>query len=265
MDDKNVQKSGVKDKDALPYWLHVQLNFNSGPDLGMVKRLRKKTTVLGRSDCDIIISDPAASKNHVEISYEKDELILRDMGSENGTVLDNGQVFEAVLENLDTFVIGDTAIQVTILKDVEAEEVIDPPEGAIMVDSKIVADTTLKGSAISGKDSLMDPLPKGVNASLLVAIGPDTGQRFKIKKRGTIIGRADADMILSDPRISRRHASIEFLKKNKIILKDLRSTNGTYLSRRRITIANLKGGESIQAGDTVINFLVSTDSSSDGY
>jgi pSer/pThr/pTyr-binding forkhead associated (FHA) protein len=184
--------------------------------------------------------------------------VLRDMGSTNGTLLNGGQVWEASLGNLDELTIGETVIQVMILEEAKegAEEESAVPEADQEISSP-GTDTTRPQKARVEPDPLAEPLPGGVKAVLQVAGGPDAGTRFEIQRRATLIGRAGADLNLQDPDASRKHCSIEFIGRNKVILKDLRSRNGTCLNHRRITVANLKNGDAIQIGSTLLNFFIS--------
>jgi pSer/pThr/pTyr-binding forkhead associated (FHA) protein len=259
MNDTDIKNSGFDGEEGLPAGFHVQLTFISGPERGMVKTLWKKSTLLGRTDSDIIITDSASSKQHVQILYENNELLVRDLDSTNGTLLNGGRIWEAVIRNLDELTIGETVIQVSVLEDAagEAATASEAVQEEVLVDSDTATDTTRPRLAKVGKDPLEGPLPEGVKASLQVVVGSDTGLRYQIKKRATVIGREGADVGLNDPDVSRKHASIEFLTRDRIILKDLRSTNGTCLNQRRISVADLKNGDAIQAGGAVINFFVS--------
>jgi len=258
MSDTGIIKDKDKKGEVLPAGFHVQLAFKTGPDRGLVKKLEKKDTVLGRSESDIIISDPAASKQHARISMENGELVIRDLNSTNGILLNGGRIWEAVLKNLDELTIGETVIQVTIIEEAdtgpktEAEEPKD-----LIIESVPVTETTRPQPARLSADPMEGPLPAGVKAVLQVAAGPDAGLRFEIKNKVTLIGRAGADLTLQDLDVSRKHASIEFIAKDKVILKDLRSRNGTHLNQRRITVATLKNGDAFKVGATVINFFIS--------
>ena len=53
---------------------------------------------IGRApDCDLIISEPAVSKHHVEVRWQDGAWQLRDVGSRNGTYLDGVRIQEARL------------------------------------------------------------------------------------------------------------------------------------------------------------------------
>jgi len=68
-----------------------------------------------------------------------------------------------------------------------------------------------------------------------------------INKNPFIIGRReDCDLSLPSQKISRRHTEI-FLKGSSLMLKDLESTNGTFLNDKKIT------GETIISSGDVLN------------
>lgn len=70
-----------------------------------------------------------------------------------------------------------------------------------------------------------------------------------------IIGRdpAQCDIVLDDPRVSRKHCSI-FKVNSTYILQDLGSRNGTILEREKISRATLVDKAVIKIGKTVMEF-----------
>ncbi|KRB37025.1 UNVERIFIED_CONTAM: DUF3662 and FHA domain-containing protein [Microbacterium sp. SLM126] len=73
--------------------------------------LVKGRTVIGRgSDADITISDAGTSRRHVEILWDGERAMVRDLKSTNGTTLDGRKVGEAALPPDSTVTIGRTDI-----------------------------------------------------------------------------------------------------------------------------------------------------------
>ena len=71
----------------------------------------KSRTVIGRgSDADITISDSGTSRKHVEILWDGERAMVRDMQSTNGTMLNGRKVTEAALAPDSTVTIGRTDI-----------------------------------------------------------------------------------------------------------------------------------------------------------
>ena len=69
-----------------------------------------------------------------------------------------------------------------------------------------------------------------------------------------VLGRAeDTDLTLSSGDVSRHHAAVVF-QKDKYIIEDLSSTNGTYVNGRLITQHALRPGDEITIGDHSILF-----------
>ncbi len=92
------------------------LTFLSGPVLGKEIPLVHRQLTFGRgSDCDIMIADPSVSRKHLQIcctkvlkSGEKPALkvVLRDLGSRNGTLVNYASVRRAVLKPGDKILLG---------------------------------------------------------------------------------------------------------------------------------------------------------------
>jgi pSer/pThr/pTyr-binding forkhead associated (FHA) protein len=78
---------------------------------------------------------------------------------------------------------------------------------------------------------------------------------FLLTGKEKIIGRdpAQCDIVLDDPRISRKHCSI-FKVNSTYILQDLGSRNGTILEREKISRATLVDKSLIKLGKVVLEF-----------
>jgi hypothetical protein len=68
--------------------------------------------VIGRlSGSEVEIQDPGASRRHAEIRRDGDEYLVVDLGSTNGTLLNDAPVSEATLEDGDRITIGRTVLE----------------------------------------------------------------------------------------------------------------------------------------------------------
>lgn len=68
---------------------------------------------------------------------------------------------------------------------------------------------------------------------------------------GTTIGRAECDVELNDPDVSRRHAVVRQVD-DGLAIEDLGSTNGTFVNDRRIGgIVQVTEGDRIRFGNTI--------------
>lgn len=66
-----------------------------------------------------------------------------------------------------------------------------------------------------------------------------------------VLGRKDADIIINDPMVSKRHAAIQCVN-GRLVLIDLHSTNGTTLNGEPVTQRELKQGDRIGLGQTLL-------------
>jgi hypothetical protein len=94
-------------------------------------------------------------------------------------------------------------------------------------------------------------LPEGKRVSLAAVTGPRKGVAFPFASPKLLIGRAGggggADVELDDPDVSRKHALVE-CHGTRIVLQDLRSTNGTFVGVDRVESRELKDGEEFRVG-----------------
>lgn len=97
--------------------------------------------------------------------------------------------------------------------------------------------------------------PKRDQAYLIVLAGSMMGEMFKVGRERTIIGRGQrADIRMLDDGISREHCEI-VAENEKLVLRDLNSTNGTYCKGVRVTRHELVDGDKILVGSsTVLKF-----------
>jgi predicted Zn finger-like uncharacterized protein len=126
------------------------------------------------------------------------------------------------------------------------------PEG--LPTKKAAADAP---GAATGRDLLKQvvELPKDKRFSLAVIQGPATGHIYPVTKSRTTIGRTGADINVDDPEASRQHASLEVLG-DHAILRDLGSTNGTYVEADRIEQQVLNNQMEFRIGSHVLMFIV---------
>lgn len=74
--------------------------------------LDKDVVTVGRlPECDVVLSDPGASRRHAEIRRTDGQFVLSDLGSTNGTLVNESPVSRQVLQEGDRITIGRTVLE----------------------------------------------------------------------------------------------------------------------------------------------------------
>lgn len=103
------------------------------------------------------------------------------------------------------------------------------------------------------------PAPPGPPC-VVVLEGPQVGRRIDLGPQPFVIGRRLGDLIVPDDRaMSRQHAALSF-RGEELVVRDLGSTNRTYVNRRAIhETCPLRVGDVIQIGGLVLKVLADND------
>jgi len=98
-----------------------------------------------------------------------------------------------------------------------------------------------------------------MRVTLRVIAGPQTGRVFTFDQHETfMIGRSeDSQFCLPHDRFFSRHHCLLEIAPPQCFLRDLGSTNGTFVNGLKADTAHLKNGDRIQGGETVLEVEVS--------
>jgi pSer/pThr/pTyr-binding forkhead associated (FHA) protein len=93
-----------------------------------------------------------------------------------------------------------------------------------------------------------------MQVNLKVLAGPYKGSVFNFNQPDTfLIGRTnDSHLCLPNDRFFSRHHCLLEISPPRCFLRDLGSTNGTFVNGQRVREAFLKSGDQIQGGETVL-------------
>ena len=114
-----------------------------------------------------------------------------------------------------------------------------------------------QGVTSLGDEAKVQKLSDDLVVMLRVVSGAEPGKGYQIRQTPATIGRDRICAIsVKDARMSRQHAAIFYLAPD-FFIKDMASTNGTFLNDKPITQAKLKSGDRVRLGGTVFEFIVS--------
>jgi hypothetical protein len=74
--------------------------------------LDKDRVIIGRlGESDIVLSDPGVSRRHAEVRRENGEFVVVDLGSTNGTMVNEATIGERTLEEGDRITVGKSVLE----------------------------------------------------------------------------------------------------------------------------------------------------------
>jgi len=93
------------------------------------------------------------------------------------------------------------------------------------------------------------------------AVASELGRRYVLSKPITTMGRGrDNDVVIPSDAVSRHHARVE-RRSADVLIRDLQSTNGTFINNERVRLEEwpLTRGDQLRLGDTVFKYLSGSD------
>lgn len=239
--------------------------------------------VAGRlSDCGLIITEGHPSRQHAKFKISGNESQVEDLGSSNGTFVNNQRISGAVIlragdkirfdvEEYEYKVVGGQTVQddgqKTKIRQVEPVDVnidgselrqkpawIDPEKQAAGGPKTEFIDAAAMKQMIQvdeqqGTGDVIDDVDTPM---LLITSGAKSGRQFNLRAasdRGewTIGCDADRDIELSDQGVSGIHAKLA-QDGRRWKLTDQMSANGTFVNGRRANMSYLNNGDRIKFG-----------------
>jgi pSer/pThr/pTyr-binding forkhead associated (FHA) protein len=195
------------------------------------------TAMIGRSASnDIHIPEQHVSRQHAVIRYRDGVFMITDLGSANGTFINDQQIAEEF-----PLFSGDT-IRLYV---------------PVLTFSAAVTQEEQRRAEENG--TLITPTVSTGKGTLIITTGPQEGQAIPLLLKEITVGRATTkatwEVGLQDPSVSRPHAKLESTD-NTWVVKDLGSANGTFVNGTPVNEKGraLKDGDIIAFGSTTVLF-----------
>ena len=230
---------------------------------------------IGRGhDNAVVLDDRRCSRHHCRILRTPQGLILEDLHSSNGTILNGVAVTKILLKPGDEFHVGSTrfaarepaapAVQPQPPQHAPRPPAPPAPVAETVMDSARAAPRPREEEDAPPVDSppddsryLLDEVEKEVAAGgeapgeafLEMVEGPEPGGKTAVERLPFTIGRAaKCDLRVDDARASSAHARI-VREGDVFFIEDLGSMNGTLVNKRPVKRAMLMPGTIIQIGN----------------
>lgn len=243
----------------------AKLIIKDETDAERVHELTDDVTTIGRSSNNTIqITDKKSSRNHFRVERNGERFRVVDLGSTNGTRLNEEKVATDLLCPGDVLRIGMTTFRFDGPGEARKIDTTKPPpvpdeeidlEGTVDLDQ----DSAGKARAFAEEHAKGQETDKPKYV-LEVIEGPDQGKRYELGLDPLTIGRKPSNTIkITDEASSSFHAEV---KKEPIgyVISDLGSTNGTRAKARgasdfeKIVKTPLSVGMQIKIGKTIFEY-----------
>jgi pSer/pThr/pTyr-binding forkhead associated (FHA) protein len=160
---------------------------------------RPQMTIGRKPDNDLVIDNPAVSGHHARIVQEHGSFFVEDLGSTNGTFVNDAKVLKHQLRNTDRVGVGKHLL---VYQDEVAEAAPPPPPAAKEADSDktMILDTKKQRELLKAAQTMQFPagIPKPAVEKVgnLVAVSGSTDQKeYELTGRLSIIGSEDSATI----------------------------------------------------------------------
>ncbi len=213
---------------------------------------REQLTIGRKPDNDVVIDNPAVSGHHAKLSRVQAVYFLEDLGSTNGTFVNEKKIDKRQLKNGDRVTIGKHLL---IYED-EAKGMPPPPPPVSDSDKTVVLDTQRQRELL-GADQTLQPKPKERIGMLQVLSGGTDKKEYQLAGRIVLIGSQDGSTVRLTgwfaPKvaamISRRPDgyNISLSEDSKKVL-----VNGVPIQGR----ADLKDGDLLEVAGVKMSFLL---------
>jgi hypothetical protein len=129
-----------------------------------------------------------------------------------------------------------------------------PPEDESQEPEEAGFGQTMVYSATRGDQPLAQATPPPAQAARALLVGE--GRRRMLSGDRVVVGRSrEADIVIDDPNVSRRHAELR-REDGSWAIADLGSTNGIKVNGRRVEQSSLDPGDEIMIGTIELSFEV---------
>lgn len=220
--------------------------------------LENEETTIGRKPNNTIeIDNLAVSGLHARVLQIGNKAILEDMGSTNGTLVDNKPIRKHVLKHGDVITIGKHTLAFVDMNAINTPHEPTPDVEDDMDKTMIISSKEREAMLAASPSSGTQQMPLG---AVQVIMGPQAGKNFDLTSSITSIGKGDICKIQVKGLTVGKQAAIITRRPNGYHLAYLEGfskvkVNGVAVGSEPVTLTD---GAIIELGDMKMEFFLKT-------
>ncbi|NVJ60421.1 MAG: FHA domain-containing protein [Gammaproteobacteria bacterium] len=239
-------------RNTLSDWL---LQAQTAPFSGQLFPVNKVLTIGRDTQCDIAIPMPHISRRHAQVLQDGNKLMIKDLGSSNGTFVNGQKQSETYLKNGDEIRVDEFCFKVIFTGEADAVE-------------KEEFHTSIRETQMTfvpkAKTTNKFPTPESIDKSAIDSVleraffhgkSKDIrGKYYEVTSSGSAIGRMlGHHLSRDDSSVSARH--VEIFKNGRFwSIKNNGAANGLLVNGRMTTRATLVDGDEVTIGGMELVF-----------
>jgi pSer/pThr/pTyr-binding forkhead associated (FHA) protein len=241
-----------------------------------------QTWIIGSgAQCDLVVNSPGVSGRHCRLAATGDGYTIEDLGSTNGTYVNGARITTRYrVTRRDTITLGlnapmpwppepaarsvvltigrepdnDFVINLLMVSGHHARVIWNGEPGSAMIEDLGSANGTAVGSpdqkitrsSFTAADTIYLGSYAVPGIQFLARIDRSQAPALRFRGASMVVGRDSAcDWVIDLPMVSGRHAVLA-RRDNRILIKDLGSSNGTFINGQR-----LEGERAVNEGDLI--------------
>jgi pSer/pThr/pTyr-binding forkhead associated (FHA) protein len=181
--------------------------------------------------CNIVVEEASVDPIHVELVIQQNEIVLKNVSTNRSVFINDIPVVkEHLLKSWDVLKVGESELEIIDPLSERNPPPVKKPDQATVI-RPIVSPWMLKAES-----------------------APLGGQYFSLSN-GFIIGRDEkSDIKLPFSYVSRNHSKIA-IRKEKLFIEDLNSSNGTYINGEKIKSCEVRNGDELRLDQFVFHVI----------
>ena len=186
-----------------------------------------KPIIIGRGESStLLINDSSISLNHARVTMRKGKVYIKDMDSTNGVLVNGKRISTAKAQNIT-------------------------PGDEIKIGLHVLHLEEGPGDAESERTKIIKGAGTGPKLKLVLKGEKETSVETSVTSKPIVIGRGEGStLLLKDSSVSLNHARVT-MRKGKVYIRDLDSTNGIFINGKKVSAAKAKNivpGDEIKIG-----------------